>query len=75
MTTLEEIAACRKEILTPADIAPIIGSDPQWIRLAARESPEDLGFPVILIGSRVKIPRRPFLVFMKGERCTQEVNT
>lgn len=66
LNSLQEIEAATKEILTPADIAPIIGVDPHTIRLAARSMPSSLGFPVICIGTRVKIPRRAFIAFMKG---------
>jgi len=64
MTTLKEIQDSEKEMLIPSDIAKIINVDPQWIRLVARENPEKLGFPVMIVGNRVKIPRRPFLSFM-----------
>ena len=66
MTTLKEVQDSEKEILIPSDIAKIINVDPQWIRLVARENPEKLGFPVMIVGNRVKIPRRPFLQFMEG---------
>lgn len=59
--TLEEIKASDKTVLTPADVAPVLRCDPQWIRLAARERPDLLGFPVIILRSRTKIPRIPFL--------------
>ena len=62
--TLEEIRASEKPVLIPTDIAPVLGCDPQWIRDTARQVPHALGFPVIVIGARVKIPRLPFLRFM-----------
>lgn len=65
--TLDEIRNSTKEVLTPADIAPVLGADPQDIRLAAKQHPERLGFPVCVIGTRTKIPRVPFLRFM-GEQ-------
>lgn len=67
MGSLNEIKAMEREMLTPAIVAPIIECDPQWIRLVAREAPEELGFPVIVRGSRVKIPRRAFISFMEGK--------
>lgn len=66
MNTLAEVESSNKIMLSAADIAPIIGSDPQLIRMQARERPELLGFPVVCIGSRVKIPREAFLSFMRG---------
>lgn len=44
--------------------APFIGADPAYIRYQARECPEKLGFPVIVYGKRVKIPRIPFLRYL-----------
>lgn len=66
MNTLAEVESSNKIMLSAADIAPIIGSDQQLIRMQARERPELLGFPVVCIGSRVKIPREAFLSFMRG---------
>ena len=65
--TLDEIRASDKTMLTPCDIATVLCCDPQLIRLQAREQPERLGFPVIVMGSRVKIPRKPFLAFVGEE--------
>lgn len=62
--TLKELAELDSEILTPTQVAPILGVNPQTIRINARERPELLGFPVIVMGSRVKIPKVPFLHFM-----------
>ena len=65
--TLDEIRSSTKEVLTPADIAEVLQADPQDIRVQARTAPERLGFPVIIIKSRTKIPRIPFLRYM-GEQ-------
>ena len=62
--TLEEIKACDKPTLTPADIADVLSCDPQDIRVQAKTAPEKLGFNVVIIGSRVKIPRLAFLKHM-----------
>ena len=65
--TLDEIRNSTKEVLTPADVAEVLQADPQDIRVQARTAPERLGFPVIIIKSRTKIPRVPFLRYM-GEQ-------
>ncbi len=65
--TLDEIRSSTKEVLTPGDIAEVLQADPQDIRVQARTAPERLGFPVIIIKSRTKIPRVPFLRYM-GEQ-------
>lgn len=62
--TLDEIQTSQKDFLTPGDVSRVLGSDPQTIRVAARQKPESLGFPVTVIGNRTKIPRVPFLRFM-----------
>ena len=62
--TLEEIRRSDKLLLTPADIAEVLGSDAQTIRIEARDHPERLGFPVSRIGKLTRIPRIPFLEFL-----------
>lgn len=62
--TLDEIKQSDKVFLTPADIAPIIRSDPQTIRIMARDCPEQLGFPVTRTEKLTKILRKPFLAFI-----------
>jgi len=42
----------------------VIGCNPQVIRIQARECPQALGFPTMIVGKRVKIPKLPFLQFM-----------
>jgi hypothetical protein len=66
--TLDQIINAGKEMLTAADVAGVIGCDPYNIVLQARQDVSthcnSLGFPVIVIGKRVKIPRRAFLEFI-----------
>lgn len=65
--TLGEIKASTKDCLTPADIAPVLGSDPHTIRCTARQRPDLLGFDFFFVGKRMKIPRIPFLRVMGVE--------
>ena len=62
--TLDDLKAVDREYLLPREVAEIIGTDPHSVRVAARLEPERLGFPVCVIGSRVKIPKAGFLKFM-----------
>ena len=62
--TLDDLKRIDREFLTPAQVAEVLGCDPQGIRVWARQRPEGLGFPVCLVGSRIKIPKVPFLRFM-----------
>lgn len=64
--TIQEIEQSNKEMLIPTDIAPILGCDAHAIRLQARDDPKRLGFPVVLVGTRVKIPKAGFLNYLKG---------
>ncbi len=59
--TLSEIQASDLDFLIPSDVAPVLGCNPNAINCQAREDPAKLGFPVCLMGSRVRIPRRGFL--------------
>ena len=65
--TLEQIEAMPTEVLTCADVAQILGANADTIRQQARERPELLGFRTIIAGNRVKIPKRAFVRFMRGE--------
>lgn len=73
--TISEMIQSTKEMLTAADIAPILGSDQYDIVLQARqdkrEGVDNLGFPTVVIGTHVKIPRRAFLAFM-GVKVEEE---
>ena len=62
--TLQEISRLEKEVLTPAEIAPVLGVDPQSIRSQAEADPKRLGFPFIKVGKRLLFPRRAFLQHM-----------
>lgn len=65
--TLEEIKHSSKRFLTPAEIAVVLESDPQTIRLTARETPELIGYAFTFSGSHMKIPRVPFLRWLGEE--------
>ena len=60
------------EMLTPAQVAPVLGCDQQDIRVAARLRPDRLGFNICIIGSRVKIPKRAFLRWIEGTNGHEE---
>lgn len=72
-SALERIAASPKEMLTPADVAPVLGCNPYTINVMAKTRPDLLGFPVAMIGNRVKIPRRSFLRWAGVGRCEHDV--
>lgn len=62
--TLQEIQNMEKAFLTPDDVSGVLGSNPQTVRVTARQRPDLIGFEFTFVGNRMKIPRIPFLRFM-----------
>lgn len=67
MQRLEDIEAIPGEVLLVKDIAGILKANADTIRKQARLNPASLGFPAIVIGQSVRIPKRAFIAFMKGK--------
>ena len=65
--TLADLEKLPKEVLTPADIAPILGCAPYSINVATKDGNNPFPFPIIRMGSRVRIPKMPFIKAMRGE--------
>ena len=65
--TLSDIEAMDRSVLTPAIVSEHLACDQQTLRLQARLRPDLLGFPVVCVGTRAKIPKEPFLAFCRGE--------
>ena len=69
--TLQQIMDCTKEMLTPKDVAEVLGCDPYTINVQVKQDiaagVNSFGFPISKIGTRVRIPRRAFLRFVLGE--------
>lgn len=62
--TLEELKASDKDCFSPHDVAGVLGTNPYTINIMLRDCPEKLGFPAFFVGrkgTRVKIPKIPFL--------------
>ena len=66
--TINDIRTSTAVYLTAADIAPLLQCDPQQIRAQAHRDPSKLGYPVIVIGRRVRIPRAAFIRYLEGKR-------
>ena len=64
--TLQEIQLSDKTMLIPADVCEVLGCKAFSINVQAQEDPAKLGFPVSVIGTRVKIPRVAFLKWIEG---------
>lgn len=68
MQTLEDIMALPKTVLTAGDVAEYLNSDANTIRWQAHHEPRKLGFPVICIKNRVKIPKDGFVDYCMHRR-------
>jgi excisionase family DNA binding protein len=64
---LERIEALDKSMLVPADVAKYLGCSAYTINIATRDGKNPFPFPVIRMGSRVRIPKEPFIKVMRGE--------
>ena len=74
MTELERVEALDKDMLVPTDVAKLLGCAPYSINVATRDGKNPFPFPVIRMGTRVRIPKIPFIKAMRGELLTKEVN-
>lgn len=59
--TFQQIRESDKDFLTPEDVAEVLGCMPYTINAQAKEDKAQLGFPVNMMGSRVRIPRLGFI--------------
>lgn len=64
--TLAELEALDTEVLTCAQVAPVLRCKPYSLHQTAMQRPQLLPFPVIVIGRRVMIPRDAFCSAMRG---------
>ena len=67
--TLDEIRKSTKDFLSPDDLRGAIPANANNIRAQAHDNPALLGFPAIVVGTRVLIPRLGFLHFIDYGRC------
>ena len=65
--TLKDIEMMDKEMLVPTDVAPILKCTPYTINVVTRDGKNPFPFPIIRMGTRVRIPKGPFLKAMRGE--------
>lgn len=64
--TLQDLEAMDREMLLPAEVASVLGCDQFNFTLQARADAGKLGFPVCIIGKRVRTPRRAFINWLKN---------
>ena len=65
IVTLFDLEHSTREFLTPEEVAPILGCAPYAINVQAKEDASRLGFAVNVMGTRVRIPRRAFIHWMR----------
>ena len=65
--TLEDIEALPKEMLVPTDICKYLGCSSYTINVATKDGKNPFPFPIIRMGTRVRIPKQPFIQAMRGE--------
>ena len=63
--TMEDLEILTCDWLTPEEAAPVLGTTPQTLLAAAKQGSETIGIPVMVLKSRVKIPRRGLIHFIK----------
>ena len=62
--TIDDLRNSTKDFLSPTEVGKIPHSDPQSIRVTARQRPELIGYPLTFSGNRMKIPRIGFLSWL-----------
>jgi hypothetical protein len=65
---LDRIEALDKAMLVPTDICKYLGCSAYAINVATRDGKNPFPFPVIRMGSRVRIPKIPFVKAMRGQK-------
>jgi len=70
---LQDIQAIQRDYLKVVEVCSVLHTRPETFRGQAHQCPWKIGFPVIVIGTRVKIPKIPFLKYMRGELITEEL--
>lgn len=68
MSEIDRLLSSTAVTITPEEASKLLKCKPQSIRLAARERPDLLGFPVIVMGKETRIPRIPFMRFLGLEK-------
>ena len=62
--TLEQLLQSDAATVRCADIAPLLRTSGNALHSAIMRDPGCVGFPSVRIGTRVAIPRIPFLIYM-----------
>jgi len=63
---VSDLESIDRDYLKVDEVCQILHARPETFRGQAHMDPARIGFPVIVVGSRVKIPKVPFIKFMRG---------
>lgn len=66
LVSLTDIERLTGDFIPVKTAAQYLRCGPQALRLQAHKDPLCLGFPVTVLGSRVLIPKKPFLLYIRG---------
>lgn len=64
---MARIEALDKSMLVPTDVCKYLNCSAYSINVATRDGKNPFPFPVICMGTRVRIPKAPFIKAMRGE--------
>ncbi len=67
MNTLEEIMNSTEYFLNAVTVGHILRVSPQSLRECAKNHPELIGLPFSFIGTKMIIPRLPFINWVLGQ--------
>lgn len=59
--TLDDLKSVNRDYFTPEQVCGVLGTNAHSIRVMAHQRPELLGFDFFFVGTRMKIPKIPFL--------------
>lgn len=63
---IDDIERIEGEMLNTKMVADILGVDLRTFRKSITQNPNSFDFPVIKIGRQFRIPKTPFLNYIKG---------
>ena len=70
---LEDLERIPRNYLTAVEVGKFLGCDPMLIRYMAKNDPDALGFPVIRLKSRTKIPKDGFIHYCRYGRVNIQI--
>lgn len=63
--SIDDVEAMDCETITMTTVGQVLGCNQGALRLQARSDPAMLGFPVVVYGNSVRVPRRAFVHWVR----------